>query len=154
MITRVGSYECSVCGNEYDTPERAKQCEQHGFNPTLTVGDVVVLPRKSCSSIDGRSEWVYSKKAVDSRTEYEYVLSYVVTHVDMDTKDHFFYSEGESRHRPRYHLRTLALSSEREDASGYTFDRYHFTPKRIETPPEVVVEESEPFLGDKATTLI
>jgi len=62
----------------------------------------------------------------------------MITHIDGDENN---------GHRPRYHVETKAMTGQQGHRGGYTFDIHHSTPKIVENPPQIVVDESKELLG-------
>lgn len=149
-------YVCEPCGQEYETPEEAQQCESRPVDPIrYAVGDIVLQAHRfTFGWFDGDRAWVENNDDVD-RTEGKcierfcrkccYRFYYVVTAIDRDEKD---------PHRVRYHLATKAMSESTHYRTGYTFNSGHIETVKVPRPPAAVVSGSLALHGLKAKRLL
>lgn len=163
-------YVCEGCHSRYETEEKARACEARGFEPKFEVGDIV-LAQAGFGWFDGDPAWIENFDRIGrKRSPFDkprenadhgncfdacctYRFFYVVTAVDHSTHDYSF-DGAPAWHRPRYHLATLAMTGKSGYGIGYTFDEHHKTPRKVENPPDYVVETSKRLLGKKAPTLL
>jgi hypothetical protein len=131
-IERVVRHRCT-CGEEYLSREEAESCLATEIPPKFAPGDVVTCGDRF-GWFDGDEAWIATRKP-DPRTASGDRLTffYVVTLVDRGDS----VSWGGGKHRNRYHLATRAMSGESGYAAGYTFDVNHWTPEKVENPPEL-----------------
>ncbi len=160
MAREIKHYECGVCTSTYDSLEEAEGCEAKGVvKPSVAVGDII-LAGAGFGWYDGDKKWI-SNPNVKLRQKpcpngdgncfsdcCTYAFYYVVTAIDLDDDDHL-----RSQHRRRYHLFTKAMSG-KGYRQGYTFDRYHAKPKKVDKPPAYVVRTSKVLIGKKARFLL
>ena len=142
-------YFCTWCDKRYPNEDQAEECFNRGFHPTLKVGDIVIAGIDRFGWFDGDEKWI--ARAIDgvSRTGKLYAFYYVVTEIDGD--DSHPWSDG---HRPRYHLLTKAMTGKQGYRGGYTFDKKHLTPRKVDNPPAEIVENSKDLIGQKVSWLL
>lgn len=166
---------CEICNQQHDTEAAALACEALGGveRAKLQVGDIVFV-RSGFGWMDGSVSWVANADNFDLRRNAEGIITVmsqrnaliaknhkyptncfdscctlkfydVVTHVDLDDTN---------KHRVRYHVATMAMSAKTGYHAGWTYDSGHYTPRRVDNPPSIVVEQSKALLGRKAKGLL
>jgi hypothetical protein len=150
------TYACDICGEKYRTNEEAVACEARGFEPKFKVGQIVTS-KQGFGWYDGDKSWIVNpditlrpeKCPNGNRNCFEccctYVFYYVITFIDGDER------EG---HKPRYHLRTKAMTGKQGYSEGWTFDEGHYKPMLVRNPPKIVVEQSKELLGKPSGYLL
>lgn len=156
-MKRMTLYVCEICEAEYRTEQEARVCESRGAPvPSVSVGDIV-LTMAGFTWHDADRRWIENPNILlksngarcpngDSNCFDEcctYQFYYVVTAVDGDPDD---------GHRPRYHVETKAMESSYRQ--GYTFDRGHYTPRKVASPPQYVIDTSRDLIGRIASELL
>lgn len=160
------TFKCSICGETYDARENALACEDQGIidpAPDINVGDIV-LARAGFCWFDGDPAWVSNPEVGTMEvgkipsalklTERRlcphgdgncfspcctYSFYYVVTAKESVG------SAREGAHRLVLHLETKAMLDGYR--GGWTVPKTHYTPIRVENPPEVVIESSKELIG-------
>lgn len=139
-------YQCEVCKATYVSKCKALECEASTGKPKFEVGDIV-FARSGFRWYDGDKKWISNPGVLEKKnSDHGYEFYFVVTHIDGDPYD---------RHRVRYHLATDAMTEESGYRTGYTFDNGdHYTPRKIKSPPERIVEASKELIGLEAEALL
>ena len=160
MVEILKSYKCKICQTVYDLSWEAEECEAQGVRePSVQVGDIV-LARAGFGWYDGDKRWI-SNPSIEVKPRDRcpkgdgncfsdcctYAFYYVVTAIDLDESEH-----SRSMHRRRYHLFTRAMAAGYR--RGYTFDKHHVKPRKVEAPPAFVVRSSKGLIGQKAGDLL
>lgn len=142
-------YVCRYCRTEYAELPEALLCARKGFKPSFQVGDLVTMyPRYAW--FDNEADWLLPDapfggpvKVINSE-QNAFRFLYVVTYVDGDPCARMEVTAAgvreayRARHRPRHHLKTLALGGPnfhtRGWAGGFTFDLGHYAPIPLPDP--------------------
>lgn len=141
-------YICEGCDKSYEELEEAQRCERQDPGQGLVqVGDIV-RAKGGFGSFDGDKRWVIQPTVGlfayrdgkcplnDTNCFAEcctYSFYYVVTAIDI------------YQHRMRYHLTTRAMK--KGYRGGYTFNRHHHTPVRVESPSDFLVRSGRGLIG-------
>jgi hypothetical protein len=152
-------FVCGICDAEYESKHEALECEAQGLpNYVVGVGDIV-LGAAGFTWFDGDKKWIANPNVRLKTTGAQcpngdsncfgecctYQFYYVVTALDVDP---------DSGHSARYHLATQAMIGDTGYRSGYTFNKGHIAPKKVNDPPPHVLETSKALLGLHASTLL
>jgi len=151
-MKKVICYECSICGEQYDTEAKCGTCEEKGLEkPIVAVGDIVRTGR-TFGWFNGNRRWIINPDVKQNPAHGNcfnecccMVFYYVVTAIDRTPED---------RHCLRYHLFTKAMSGQHGYRDGFTFSKDHYTPVVIKDPPVFVIKDSKDLIGSKSEYLI
>jgi hypothetical protein len=154
----ITTFKCPICGTVYDKKEDAEKCLSKGTEkPIFRIGDIVTIG-KDYGWFDGDERWVVEPEIAKDwiaknrpMPNFKSIMHfyYVVSAIDVDDSDY-----AKTIHRARYHLKTKAMTGEQGHIGGFTFGKGHYTPKKVENPPECVVKDSKDLIGKKSEYLL
>lgn len=146
---------CEGCGEEYEELAKAQRCEARDPGRQLVeVGDIVLV-KAGFGWFDGDTRWVIQptvglfayREGRCPRNDTNcfgecctYSFYYVVTAIDI------------VEHRLRYHLATRAMRA--GPRHGYTFNKHHYTPVKVELPSDFLVRSGRGLIGQRARGLL
>jgi hypothetical protein len=157
-------YQCEICKELYDTPEKATICESTKNVSRFSVGQIVTA-RAGFGWYDGDNKWIAN---FDRLGEYivpgkfeagriahpgincfcelcTYSFYYVITAIGRNPSD---------PHETAYHLATKAMTGTQRYRGGRTNWSGHYRPKVVSNPPEEIVRESKKLIGMQFSYLL
>jgi len=132
-------YRCEICGNDYDTAEKAMFCENQETigQKDIKIGSIVVLPNFYYGWFEGDEKWIQSSKKSETGETYSgfyYWFYFVVTNI---TKD---------KHRYKYHLCSLAT----KQTYGWNVSETHY---RMALATDIPKEKRDQIMKNFEETL-